>query len=303
MKTTILVAVLMSASAFAGGLALEQVPPALEKSLRVQVEQARKLENPTFSLVASLRRDANVLDQKKRGRLAPLTRAFKGFGPQAFWPMVELLVLDAGTGEALNPAAAKALKVGALEALAELKDPRALPVLIAILEQPGTVDFDVQKAAAWSLGALQSDEAAKHLVRLSRNDSVTAMAVQAGMGSCRRAVIAKELSADLSKTTEPKQVKWLTKALGEVGNAWAWKTPSVTFKGEEAQVKAEAAKALMAAFVRGDAEAKSWASNALMVVDAPSTPALILEAKVGADAALAAELDGLAARFARNPTR
>ena len=51
-----------------------------------------------------------------------------------------------------------------------------------------------------------------------------------------------------------------------------------------------------------DGEVRQAASNGLMVVDAPSTPRLIAEAR-SSTPALTAELGELEARFARNPAR
>jgi len=77
----------------------------------------------------------------------------------------------------------------------------------------------------------------------------------------------------------------------------------VAVSGEEAATRAVAAKALVGAFVSYSGELRQHASNALMVVDDPSTPALVAAAKKSATGALAADLDKLATRFAKNPTR
>jgi hypothetical protein len=67
-------------------------------------------------------------------------------------------------------------------------------------------------------------------------------------------------------------------------------------------VRATAAAALVDAFVR-EPSLRSEASNALMVVDAPSTPALVAAAKPFASSDTVAALDRLLARFAANPAR
>jgi hypothetical protein len=93
------------------------------------------------------------------------------------------------------------------------------------------------------------------------------------------------------------------KALGAVGNAYAWKTPEVKKSGEGAQVRAIAAKALVAAFVAYDGEIRRKAETSILIVDDPSTPSLIAGAKQGASPELAAALDALAERFKHNPAR
>jgi hypothetical protein len=77
----------------------------------------------------------------------------------------------------------------------------------------------------------------------------------------------------------------------------------VSASGERKAVQAIAAKALVEAFVAYGGKVRKTASNALMVVDDPSTPALAQAAKQGASAEVRAALDELVQRFANNPTR
>ncbi len=64
-----------------------------------------------------------------------------------------------------------------------------------------------------------------------------------------------------------------------------------------------AAAALVAAFLRSQGSLRDAASNALMVVDAPETPALIDAAQASASLEQRTALAALRARFANNPTR
>ena len=125
-------------------------------------------------------------------------------------------------------------------------------------------------------------------------------ALLAGVGSSRRidgtTLLAKRLDAHPDAAT----AKALAKALGTAGNAWAWKT--LSSRTDEATVRELAARALVKAYVAYGGEARTAASNALMVVDDAHTAALVTEARRTASADQAAALDELAARFAANPT-
>ena len=305
LKSLALAVVMVGSSAFARGVLLspEQLPRQSVEQLREQLGAARGETPVAFASVRELREQANELDAKKRGgKVAPMGRAFKALGPAALLPMLELMVLDTlGTAE-LTEGGKLSLQVGLVEAVGALRDPRAAPVLLAVLDQSGQ-KVEVTRAAAEAYGFLQSDEVAENLVKRARAKGELGQAVRAGMGSCRRSVVAAELGAQLAKASQAREVIELTRALGDVGSAWAWKTPGVTAKGEEQQVRDLAAKALVASFVARDGEARQAASNALMMVDAAATPALIAEAKGGANAQTVAALDGLAQRFANNPAR
>ncbi len=301
----VLVAMFSAAQAWAGGLALnpEQLPAETAKSLREQIASARLKDAATFQTVAEIRLAANALDAKKRGgRLAPMGRGFKQLGPQALLPMLELLAFNKVSEAELTDGAKLSLEVGLLEAVGVLRDPRAEPVLKTLVALPGQ-DPLLTRAAAEAYGTFQTDEVAKNLVQLSRGDDVRAQAVRAGMGSCRRVTVAKELGAALKSASTDLEVVSLSRALSDVANAWAWKTPGVVVKGEQAQVRAEAARALMASFVSRTGELRQAASNALMVVDAPETPALISAASRGASPELKAALVTLKDRFDHNPSR
>jgi hypothetical protein len=121
------------------------------------------------------------------------------------------------------------------------------------------------------------------------------------MGECRRSRVTTALAERLRTTSDEATARIAARSLGRAGNAWAWRT--LGDRSEEARIRETAAKALVDAFVRHDGEARTAASNALMVVDAPQTPALIDEAKKTAGPKTIKALDALATRFARNPAR
>jgi hypothetical protein len=294
------------ASAQARGLMLAPgaLPVARASELRRSILAFKRQKPQAFQAVQEIERAAPRLHAVRRGRLAALGPAFKALGPDALLPMLSLLSFEAHDDQAMSPGASLALRVGLLEAVGHLRDPRALPVLTAIVEHEAAREPEVTRAAVSALGAYASDEVVTLLLSLSRRQGAERDAVLAGLGNCRRTAIAHELARALRSETSASAERQLVDSLAAVGNAWAWQTPPVReHAGDEAEVRRTAAAALVAAFLRSHGSLRDAASNALMVVDAPETPVLIDAAQAGATAEQRAALTALSARFANNPTR
>lgn len=266
------------------------VAPKLDRAVFLASVAEAKARSPrTFEAVARVRAELPSLDAKKRGPIAPIASRFSHLGPDAFAALAERIVEDDAS---LSGTARRAWRVGLIEALGALRDPRSVEVLAPLLDDS---DELVVRVAAEAVGK-SGDE--KLLV--SRFDRE---AVVAGAGTCRTRGMASALAAVVARRASPALVKAAVRALGDVGSSWAWKTGKVPAASEEGEVRAIAAAALVDAFVGFDGEIRQAASNALMVVDDPSTPARIATAKAGASVDTVGALDKLAVRFANNPAR
>jgi hypothetical protein len=293
--------------ASAAGLAVDanELAAKSRSSLKADIEKARAETPELFRQVYDVARRAGELDASARRQGTPLTMHFKVLGNRALMPMLELLAFDGHTPADLTPSAQAALRVGLIEAVGIVRDTRAVPVLakIALRER----DVDTTHASADALGRIGTDEAFSALVTaLDAADAATpnserVHALLAGVGSSRRVdgtkLLAKRLDARLDAVT----AKAVVKALGVAGNAWAWKT--LASRTDEATVRELAARALVKAYVAYPGEARSAATNALLVVDDTHTPALIIEARRTATSDQATALDELASKVAKNPTR
>lgn len=216
--------------------------------------------------------------------------------------MIERAAIQSPARGELSDSAWKAWRVGLIEAIGMLRDRRSAPLFVAVLDGNET-DFDLIKVTTESLGRLGDDASAQKLVALSKVAGARQKAVLAGLGECRRLVVAQAL-ADASKSADEETARLVAKALGHVGSAWAWKTPAAAAHGgEEASTRALAARTLIDLFVAHDGDARSTAAAAVLMVDDPSTPQLIAQARAAASGATAAALDELAQRFAKNPLR
>lgn len=287
----------------AEGVAL--APTALSATARARLERdvkALRVAKPAaFQRVQAVRDRVAELDRRRRGRLAPVGVLLHGLGKDALLPMLEMLALDAQPRGTLTDTAWTALHAGLIEAVGALRAPEAEPVLRAILDGSAT-DSTVVRAAAEALGRLGSDRVATKLIALAATDGPKQRAVLAGMGECRRAVIADALADALAGATDAATAKLLVRSLGTVGNSFAWQTPAVrAHADEEDRTRARAAEALLGAFIAWDGEVRQAAVSALLLVDDAATPSLVAAARAGASGELAQALDELALRLGKNP--
>jgi hypothetical protein len=296
----------MPASALAAGvmIAPSDLTATDRAALLTEIAGAKKTDLHTFDSVAALRRDIVDLDANKRGRLATVTPALKALGARGVPAMLSELAVSGGRGS-LTDTAWLAWRLNLIEAIGAIRDKRATAVLEAILESPET-DFMLVRAASQALGKLGTDRAAKKLVALSRKTDAKQLAVLAGMGHCRRQVVVERLSEAMTSAAiygaSRVEAKHIARALGDVGNAWAWQTPTVKASGEEASVRATAAESLIDAFVAiQDPEVRRTVTQAVLVVDDGSTKSLIAAARRGAGPDLRAALDDLERQFDNSP--
>jgi HEAT repeat protein len=277
------------------------IPAGARATLLADIESAKTAHPSAFVAVAEVRKQLPELDAKKRGRAAPVTPMLKSIGAPGLFPMLAELAVEASARGDLTDSAWSAWRVGLLEAVGSIRDPRSEAVLTAILESP-EADFAVVKAAAEALGKVGTDRAAAKLVAMSKAAGPKQKAILAGMGECRRTKTTEALAKALAARPDEETAKLVIRSLGNAGSAWAWKTPAIAVSGEEAAVRKLAAQALVDAFVAYEGEARKGASSAILVVADPSTPGLI-EAAKKQKPALTSELDALAARFTKSPIR
>jgi hypothetical protein len=290
-------------AAAAPGITLDaaKLAPQTRTELRASIDKARAVDPAAFHEVRDLFGKAREMDSHARGRKAPVSLRLAQLGTKALLPMLELVAFDA---PALAPGETAADRASVsrdlVEAIGLLRDPRAMPVLVAVLAREG--DFATTRTSAEAVARMDSDEAATALVAaVTKASGERATAILAGMGACHRAVVARTLADRLAARPDDAAARHVMKSLGHVGSAWAWKT--LADRGDEATSRETAARALVSAYVYYTGEARDAAAKALFVVDDSHTNALIEAARRGAAGEAAVALDELARRFAQNPTR
>ncbi len=269
------------------------------QAVQARIAAARQADRRSFQSLASLKARVPELDRKKRGRYAALTPILRAMGPGALLPMLE--ELSASRPETLTGTARTAWRGGLLEALGALHDPAVTPVARRVIDDES--DPVVIRAAASAIGNVGDQEALDALLPLAAAPGPKQIPVILGMGECRRLAAAKALAALLAKHPGEDVATALVKALGELATAWAWQTPRLAALKEGDAVRALGAAALVEAYARHGGAVREAAVKAVLLVDAPQTPALIERAKAGASAGTQEALSSLAARFAASPFR
>jgi hypothetical protein len=308
-KTFLFAAALLGLSAHdarANGAVIHasKLPAAARTSLAADVAKARKASPETFRAVEQIADRLADLDASRRGRYAPITPLLKRLGPKALLPMLERAALQSPPRGDLTDTAWRGWRIALIEASSMIRDARSLPLYLAVLDSD-EVDFDVLRVTSEAIGRVGDDAALQKLIALAKQPGPRQRPLLAGLGEARRLSAAQAL-ADASRgafgALDDETARFVAKALGEVGSAWVWKMPT-PHKNEEAAVRALAARALVDLFVARPGEPRSSATAALLMVDDPSTPKLIEQARQGASPQLQQALDELAQRFARNPLR
>jgi hypothetical protein len=275
-----------------------RIPAQPFADLRRDVARARATDPRPFAMVTDIVALAPDANARARARRAPIALYLAKLGPNALMPMLEMLALDPPRG--VSAEAAPALRRELIEAVGLLHDARGLPVLSGILDDK-TEDEETTRTTTEAIARIGTDEAATKIVAaLATSHGERARAIVAGMGECRRLRVTEALADRVrATTTDDATARAAARALGRSGNVWAWR--AMADRTEEARVRETAARALVETFVHRNGEARDAAATALLVVDAPQTPALIAEARKTVAPETAKALDGLAARFARNP--
>src|SRR5689334_553773 len=110
-----------------------------------------KAQNPqAFAALDAVIVKVPALDRARRGNLPIITPSLRRLGPAALMPMLDRLQRPLPTG--LSASAARGLRLSLIEAVGMIRDPKATPVLTAILD--GAQDFDTARLAAEALGRI-----------------------------------------------------------------------------------------------------------------------------------------------------
>ena len=263
-----------------------------------EIEEAKSLYPNHFAGVAEIVGDTAELDQRKRGRLAPISAMLKRLGPDAGPALTEVLLFNGPERGELKDSAWNALRAGVIEAAGKVGDARLIPALGAFLNSEETEHYAV-RAAAEALGRIRTDEAVTVLLNAAEAHPYKRGSIWAGMGVCRRAAVATYLSSQLATASSPEAQDILVKSLKSIGNAGAWRTSSAQrFAAEEDAIRATAAKALFNQYrVLENGELRDRALKAIVVVGYVETRQWIEASRLNAPSDEAMALDRLEKRL------
>ena len=261
-------------------------------TLRKQISRARVQRPQTFHAVADLRSRLPAIAARQRGRLVTVVLPLRRLGPGALLPMLASLEEPRG---ALTDRAWRGWRVSLLEAVGSLRDPRSRPLLEAVLSRAGE-DPVVWRGAARGLARLGDERALTTLLGLTKDRARLHDLVPA-LGECRRLRCARALAELLRRAGEDRALAArAVAALGQTGNAWAWKTPSVRRSGEGEATRRAALEVLVQAYPTLNAPARDAAVKAIALVGHPQTYAVIGTTRARASGPTAEALDELSRR-------
>lgn len=265
---------------------------ALERS----VKQARAESPEVFSRVNAVVTQADELQRRARGRLFPFPARFRAVTrkqPGAAFALAEPLFAPERFNMPVTPMANLALRAGLIEAAGSLREPSLAPLYRSLLTAEAS--FEVTRASAEALAKLGADEDLAMLARLATTEGPQQDAAISGLGSAHTGKLAVSALSTLAATPlEAPRAKLVAGSLARVAPGW---TADVPWRGDAAQ-------AAVTLFVNATSdEARAAASDAVMTIDAPQTPAMISAALADATPEQRLALDALSERFAHNPTR
>jgi HEAT repeat protein len=266
--------------------------------LRRQIQRARRHRPGTFKALSALRVRLPQIAARQRGRLVTVVMPLRALGRDGLMPMLAALAVEAEPRGSLSKRAWRGWQVSLLEAVGSLRDARARPVLEAVLFAKDR-DPMVRRGAAVALARLGDDRAMTTLIRLIRKGSdSTRLAVLPALGQCRRTRAARELASILGSAGDDHELaSTAAAALGQVGNAWAWKTPAVAQTGEGDATRRAAVEALVSSYPQLARGVRDEAVKALMLVGHPETRGVIAAARDRASGAQKGALDRLDRRI------
>jgi hypothetical protein len=278
--------------------------PGARAQLESAIVSAHARDAGAFDAVRSVVARADELDHQRRGRFYPMATLLRGTTrgrAGAAFALLEPLIEPQHFAMPQSDSARIALRAGLLEAAGDRKEPAAAPVFRTIVNT-GTEFYEV-RAAAEALGKLGLDADVAMLAHLATTSGPNQGAVIAGLGDCRRLGAAHALEAVAAQKPTGLMAKHLLRSVEMMGSAWTLAIPNAAPPAEVQGIRDATARAAFAMFVStAEADVRTDASNALIVIAAPDTPQWIASARASAPSDRVAMLDGLADRFAHNPS-
>lgn len=272
---------LVSASAFASPLLPERaMTSAAQRSLAADVRAERAAHPERFTRVQNLVSLRRRVYRASRAQRPSVVRELRALGPDALFPLLDVLAVS-GPSPTLSADERAVLTLGALDALATLRDARAEPVLRAAFER--TDDPDTLRAAARALGAVNTDSAVAMLTTAARTAGIRQPAALEGLGVTRRRDAALTLASVLDDARDDATVTAAARGLAEAGSTWA-----MASSGRTAALPVACHTSLVHALVRGVAAPD--VQRALAAVATDETLRQLDAARASADAAAQARI-------------
>jgi hypothetical protein len=269
-------------------------PASASPSLRQEIAQAQERAPELFAQLSTLRAQwlAAPPPYDRRGQVG---RALKALGPGGLLPLLQLITDEHALAQ-VAPRTREMVLVGAIEAVGVLKDTRSAAVMKAILDGNES-NAAIARAAAESLGQLESDDAVAFLAAHAIAGDRRERAAIAGLGFARTATSVSALRARLAARPDAETTEKVADAMAFNGSSWAWVALGPARADEGLALRGELSNELAAAYPQFQGRAREAIGRALLAIDHPSAPNRLAALSNGADPALRADLQALQQRW------
>lgn len=256
-------------------LGADALTPVTARLLAEQARLDRRVHPAAWQRVADVQGVRPEVYLATRLRRPSVARELTAMGAEAVMPLVDLLA-GGGFGRDLSDDERQALTLGALEALAAQRDPRASGVLRAAFTR--LTDRGQLRAAARGIAGLGTAGDLAFLVSHLNDPGGRGLAALEGLGAQRSRASLDIAATALRATTDPDAVAAASRALGEIGSTWAQAAGA-----QGSSLPDAAAEALVPAFLRARGAARDAVQSAILACGAPRAAALLTAALPAAD--------------------
>ena len=212
------------------------VPEGVSRPLAAAVRLDRARQPEAYRRVADLDGLRPESYRRTRAGHPSVALELRAMGPTALLPMLDALALS-GYPRALSPEEHAALRRGLLEAVGNLRDSRALPLLRGVFAT--ATEAPELRAAARGLARVCEDADRRTLQSASGPQGDAAAAA---LGLCASPEVNAWLVARLESTPDPERASALASGLAEAASSWGRSGPRSTL---DAPLRARAARAVM----------------------------------------------------------
>lgn len=267
------------------------VPATALRDVTARVRAERGAHPERFRAVWSLPGLDPRAYRVSRTRRPAVSAHLRAMGADALYPMLDALLVS-GWPTSLTADERAALEVGIAEALAALRDPRALPGLRAILSS--SRDHDALRAAARGLAQVGDAGDLARLDALATTPGPTRLAAVRGLGAARDEATAQRLVALVGDADADVSVA-AAEALASRGSSWGARA-----RGEDTSRTAPWAEAMVRAMARADAAHRRALSVAIASMGTREALTAVESALATTQGDVRGELESLARMLRRS---
>lgn len=285
----------------AGGVALDvrALPAGEVQALERDIRDFKATHPGAFEALRTVRGCSEAGYRAARNPVPNCSRELRRLGPGVLLPMLEALALREPAGLASSEAEKRALGHALLQAIGVARDPRALPVVEAVLLRGARRDAETLAYAGEAIGRIGTDTAVALLVRHSAAGDALRLPAIAGLGYARSLKTARHLVGLATQPQPPEDLRAIARSLGVLSSSWAWRAMGPKADSLGQQVRAEAAGALATLFVLHGGDVREEAGKALLMAALPGTRAMLTSMRSLTDADGARAVDKFLSDYKR----